>query len=180
MTAPPSVLSGGMSPALGRGCALSCIAALGIIRALSRIAWDADCVEDGIRFVFDAAYGYLIKYNKPMSRGEAGRMLTPAPLFARVDWPPPPPAAAPAPARVDRPQSSCPYSAQRPVPPVDKAARSYWSKEDTFPRPTSPRRRPCFSVESPRNPGSDLIENRGCVWAVGRDGDGSLRRVCKN
>ena len=78
-SAPPAVLPESMS------------AAPGIIRTLSRIAGEAARVEGSYLRVFDACYGYSIRYNLPMSKGRVSpkvlsgakaRSRRPAPLVA--------------------------------------------------------------------------------------------------
>ena len=161
MVAPPSVLPEGLSVARGT------------IFTPSRITGDAHRVAGSFLRDFDPYYGYLIKNNKPRSKGKAGPTLNSAPASARVDRPAPLPVAARAPARVDRPQSSRPYTAQRPVTPEKKAACSRRPKKDTGPRAALPRRRSCSPVESPRNRVLDLIEGRVRAWAGWRDDGGS-------
>ena len=78
-SAPPAVLPEDMS------------AASGSIRTLSCIATESARVEDSYLRVFDACYGYSIRYSLPMSKGRVVPVnplkSSPAPKPARVDQP---------------------------------------------------------------------------------------------
>ena len=143
---------------------------LAIFRTLSRMVKDAARVETPFLRVFDACYGYLLKYNIPVSKGTASQ-VSPAKPPAKSDL------------SSDRnsytkgdsksgtrrasPRRLSPHSPRtvpKKVPHQQRRSRS------------PPRRAPPPAPEVSR----DVREARLAAWAAGRDDKGSLKGKCKN
>ena len=158
--APPSIRPEGLEQALA------------VFRTLSRMVKDAARMETPFLRVFDACYGYLLKYNMPVSKGHA---------LPVGDSKPPPKSEASSEREskysIDRKPSTRPPSPRR------EAPRS--------PRPTfrkRPNKRPRSRSPRPRgsDPTTDSVKEKStrdarlAAWAAGHDEKGSLNGKCKN
>ena len=158
--APPNVRPEGLSQTLA------------IFRTLSRMVKDAARVETPFLRVFDACYGYLLKYNIPVSKGSAVQ-VNPTKSFVKPE------------ASYERVPTA--VEERRPDPRRPSPSRIY----PRSPRPSerkrnnkqrrsrSPRRR-MSSDNPPAAKDKDARSARMATWLVGSDEKGSLKGKCKN
>ena len=144
---------------------------LAILRTLSRMVKDAARVETPFLRVFDACYGYLLKYNMPVSKGAASQ-VNPNKMPSKAGT------------SSDRASKSngTEDSPVRPASPRRENQRGSGPpkrKGPARPRPRSPRPRvlpPDPEVPKEKN----VREARLAAWSSGRDEKGSLKDKCKN
>ena len=144
---------------------------LAIFRTLSRMVKDAARVETPFLRVFDACYGYLLKYNMPVSKGTA----------AQVN-----PNKAPIKPDSSSDRGSTANEAQRPAPrpPSPRREDPRGPRQPKKKGPVRPRSRSPY----PRGPAPDsdvpkdknVRDSRFAAWSAGQDEKGSLKDKCKN
>ena len=143
-----------------------------VSRTLSRMVKDAARMETPFLRVFDACYGYLLKYNMPASKG----------LSLPVN-PSRPPAKSEASSgrgakiSVERKPAPRPHSPRRDPP---RSPRPFNKKRPNKQRrPRSPLRRgPSPNADAAKEKG--IRDSRLAAWAAGQDEKGSLKGKCKN
>ena len=145
---------------------------LAVFRTLSRMVEDAARMETAFLRVFDARYGFLLKYNMLASRGlspQVNPSRPPAKSEASSDRGAKTsverkPAPRPHSPRRDPPRSPRPFNKKRP----NKQRRS-----------RSPRRRgPPPNAETAKEKG--IRDARHAAWAAGQDDKGPLKGKCEN
>ena len=144
---------------------------LAIFRTLSRMVKDAARAETPFLRVFDACYGYLLKYNMPVSKGTAAQ-VNPSKSPAKPDSSSDhgaktsedhKPAPRPASPRRDNPRSPRPSKRKGP----NKQRRS-----------RSPHHRgPPPYAEAVKE--KSARDTRIAAWTAGQDAKGSLKGKCK-
>ena len=145
---------------------------LAIFRTLSRMVKDAARVETPFLRVFDACYGYLLKYNIPVSKGSAVQVNPSKSSVKPEVW-------------SDR--GSTVSDERKPAPrrpsPRRNHPRSPRPSEKKFPnkqrRSRSPRHRAPSSITD-ASKDKDARSARLSAWGAGSDEKGSLKGKCKN
>ena len=146
---------------------------LAALRALSCMVRSAANVEAPVLRAFDARYGYLLKYNMPVSKGPQLAAVATQPSV-KQDGPSAPPRKAGAEGR----------PAGRTVDRIHPRGRSPCAPRKTrggqkTRRPRSPRRPPpASSAESSAE--KKVRDERVAAWLAGEDRQGSLRAKCAN
>ena len=143
---------------------------LAIFRTPSRMVKDAARVETPFLRVFDACYGYLLKYNIPVSKGTAIQ-VSPAKPPAKPD----PSSDRSSHTKEDSKSGTRRASPRRLSPRSPRAAPRKLPQQQRRSR-SPPRRTPPPAPEVTK----DVREARLSAWAAGRDGKGSLKGKCKN
>ena len=144
---------------------------LAILRTLSRMVKDAARVETPFLRVFDACYGYLLKYNMPASKGAAAQ-VNPSKSQPKPD---------PSSEHVTKVNDAY-DSAARPASPRrenPRSSRPPKKKGPARPRPRSPYQR-APPPDSEISKDKSVREVRFAAWSAGQDEKGSLKDKCKN
>ena len=157
--APPSIRPEGL------------IQTLAALRTLSRMVKDAARAETPFLRVCDACYGYLLKYNMPVSKGPQDVAVAPQPAPRRE--------APSAPQSTDAVEAKpAGRTGDRSRPRSPRASRKKRGGQKRR-RPRSPRRRPQAPASDQMADKSAYEERMGFSLA-GEDSKGSLRDKCKN
>ena len=141
---------------------------LALLRPLSRMVKDAARVETPAIRVFDARYGYLLKYNIPVSRGSQN----PSPAPPAKQNPPPLPVPSKG-GHVPKPPRNAPGRSPRRGPDHGSTRRNTRRRRSRIP----PVRRPNLTSTAPDKA---VYEERPNAWQAGADSKGSLRDMRKN
>ena len=145
---------------------------LAIFRTLSRMVKDAARVETPFLRVFDACYGYLLKYNMPVSKGTAAQ-VNPNKQYTK------PESSSDRGTKTseDRKPAPRPVSPRRDNPRIPRPPSKNRPNKQRRPR-SPPRRGPPPNVETTKE--KSARDTRLVAWAAGLDGKGSLKGKCKN